>query len=58
MGSESNCYRNALAAVSALGVLVSIYAYHVETQMEADDSYEALCDISPKVSCTKVFGSK
>lgn len=57
-GSSATCFRNSLAAVSALGVLISIYAFHVETRHEEDPNYEALCDISERVSCTKVFSSK
>lgn len=57
-GGSATCFRNSLAAVSALGVLISIYAFHVETRHEEDPNYEALCDISERVSCTKVFSSK
>lgn len=45
-------------AVSAMAVLISIYSFHVETRAEEDSNYEALCDISEKISCTKVFNSK
>lgn len=55
---RATCYRNSLAAVSAVGVLISIYAFHVESRHEQDNTYEALCDISERVSCTKVFSSK
>lgn len=57
-GSSENCYCNGLAAVSALGVIISIYAFHVESRAEQDSNYEAMCDISERVSCTKVFSSK
>lgn len=57
-GASATCYQYSLAAVSALGVLISIYAFHVETRHEEDPNYEALCDISERVSCTKVFSSK
>lgn len=56
--TSGNCYRNSLICVSALGIAISIYAFHVESRMEEDDQYEALCDISERVSCTKVFSSK
>lgn len=41
-----------------LGFTASYYAYVVETKVEADDSYEAMCDISEHVSCTKAFASE
>ena len=41
-----------------VGILVSAYAYYVETSKEKDDSFQALCDINAKVSCSKVFTSK
>jgi len=43
------------------GVALSLYAYYVEVMMEASAAsggdYEALCDVSEKVSCTKVFNT-
>lgn len=41
-----------------IGLGLSYYAYVVETKKEQDDSYEAMCDISEHVSCTKVFMSE
>ncbi|KAF6023079.1 VKORC1L1 [Bugula neritina] len=43
---------------ACIGILVSCYAYYVETTKEIDTSYVALCDINPSVSCSKVFTSK
>lgn len=40
------------------GILVSLYAYHVETSKEANAAYQAFCDISDSISCSKVFTSK
>lgn len=40
------------------GVLLSVYAYYVEVRAEEDSSYQALCDISQRISCTKVFTSE
>ena len=43
------------------GLALSLYAYYVEVMMEASaatgSDYEALCDVSEKVSCTKVFNT-
>ena len=47
------------SAVSCvLGILVSIYTYHVETSHEKDPSFRALCDISESISCTKVSATR
>ncbi|XP_073403613.1 vitamin K epoxide reductase complex subunit 1-like protein 1 [Dendrobates tinctorius] len=42
----------------ALGLALSVYAYHVETSRENDAGYRALCDINPSISCSKVFTSR
>lgn len=44
--------------VCALGIALSVYAYHVETSRENDAAYRALCDINPSISCSKVFTSR
>lgn len=41
-----------------LGFLLSIYALYVEYKALLDDSYEAFCDISAEISCSKVFLSE
>lgn len=47
-----------IAAVCVLGFAASYYAYLVEKAVEEDDLYEAMCDISEHVSCTKAFSSE
>lgn len=47
-----------IAFCCMIGVLLSIYALNIEIHAESDSSYEALCDISEHVSCSKVFTSK
>ncbi|XP_050812978.1 vitamin K epoxide reductase complex subunit 1-like protein 1 [Gopherus flavomarginatus] len=42
----------------ALGLALSVYALHVESSRERDPDYLALCDLSPSVSCSKVFTSR
>jgi len=42
----------------AVGISLSIYAYHVETTKETDHDFQAMCDISETMSCSKVFTSK
>ncbi|XP_078508622.1 vitamin K epoxide reductase complex subunit 1 [Lissotriton helveticus] len=41
-----------------VGIVLSVYAYHVETSKEGDASYRAMCDINPSISCSKVFTSR
>lgn len=48
----------AISAAVILGFAVSFYAYKVERMTENDPSYEAVCDISEHVSCTKAFSSE
>ncbi|XP_034940837.1 vitamin K epoxide reductase complex subunit 1-like protein 1 [Chelonus insularis] len=50
---------NAGIIVSCIvGLFLSYYAYIVETSKEQDPDYEAMCDISENISCTKVFMSE
>ncbi|XP_059829179.1 vitamin K epoxide reductase complex subunit 1-like protein 1 [Mobula hypostoma] len=48
----------ARGSVCLLGVLLSVYAYHVESARGSDPGYVAMCDFSEQMSCTKVFGSR
>ena len=45
--------------LSLAGLLLSLYALHVETQASKDPEYVALCDISSlSLSCSKVLASR
>ena len=44
--------------VCLIGYCLSLYAIHVESSAEDDSNYVAYCDISSKVSCSKVFLSE
>lgn len=44
--------------VSAIGFLLSIYAYHTETKLHSIKNYKASCDINNRISCSKAFLSK
>nr|XP_033800945.1 vitamin K epoxide reductase complex subunit 1 [Geotrypetes seraphini] len=44
--------------ICTVGIVLSVYAYHVETSKESDANYKALCDISSSISCSKVFTSR
>ncbi|XP_013869358.1 vitamin K epoxide reductase complex subunit 1 [Austrofundulus limnaeus] len=41
-----------------LGLLLSVYALHVELTKERDPAYRAMCDLGESVSCSKVFTSR
>jgi len=60
MPADCNLRKYNVRIVSAcvIGIALSYYAYAVKTNKEQDDSYEALCDISENISCTKVFMSE
>ncbi|XP_071443731.1 vitamin K epoxide reductase complex subunit 1-like protein 1 [Hetaerina americana] len=49
---------NGILFMCICGVLLSYYAYVVETSKEEDENYEAMCDISEHMSCTKAFTSR
>lgn len=44
--------------ICILGFCLSLYALHVERNAEEDIEYVAFCDISNRISCSKVFLSK
>lgn len=44
--------------VCLLGILLSVYAFHVEREKSRDANYQAMCDLSNSISCSKVFGSR
>ncbi|KAG0410693.1 hypothetical protein HPB47_012177 [Ixodes persulcatus] len=50
--------RTVNAVLCVLGILISCYAYRVETRKEHDRSYQAMCDINQHMSCSKVFTSR
>jgi vitamin-K-epoxide reductase (warfarin-sensitive) len=41
-----------------MGALVSLYAIHVEHMKELDEDFTASCDISDKMSCSRVLTSE
>jgi vitamin-K-epoxide reductase (warfarin-sensitive) len=42
---------------SMLGLVICWYAFVIEMSKELDDKYEAMCDISEHMSCSKVLTS-
>ncbi|CBN75221.1 conserved unknown protein [Ectocarpus siliculosus] len=47
-----------LQAMGAIGLCLSLYAVYVEHKNEEDSSYEAMCDVSERMSCSKVLMSE
>ncbi|XP_045609261.1 vitamin K epoxide reductase complex subunit 1-like protein 1 isoform X2 [Procambarus clarkii] len=50
--------RLAMMLLAFIGIGLSLYALYVEVMKESDAAYQAMCDISPSISCSKVFTSK
>ncbi|XP_077596732.1 vitamin K epoxide reductase complex subunit 1-like protein 1 [Stigmatopora nigra] len=50
--------RIARLLVCLLGILLSLYAFHIEGEKARDPTYKALCDVSSSISCSKVFSSR
>ena len=42
----------------AFGLVLSVYALHVELSRESNPDYRAMCDLGEAVSCSKVFTSR
>eukprot|EP01039_Chlorochromonas_danica_P002133 gene2134-2327_t len=40
-----------------VGIVVAAYAIYIEVETSSESDYEALCDISQEISCTKVLES-
>ncbi|OAD54340.1 Vitamin K epoxide reductase complex subunit 1-like protein 1, partial [Eufriesea mexicana] len=47
-----------IVTICIVGFTLSSYAHYIEKAKEKDDLYEAICDISEHLSCTKAFSSE
>lgn len=45
-------------AVCVIGIVISLYAFHVEREKERDPGYQAMCDLNEWVRCSTVFSSR
>lgn len=45
----------ALIILAAIGFCISLYAYHVELKIKKSISYKPACDLSDRISCSKVM---
>lgn len=50
--------RVARSAVCAAGILLSLYACHLEREKGRDLRYQALCDLSERVRCSAAITSR
>jgi len=44
--------------IAIIGIFLSAYALYVEKKMRIDKKYNAVCDISKNISCSRAFRSK
>lgn len=58
MVMQSEQYSAFIAIACMIGTGLSLYSYYVESKLAEDSSYEAMCDISEQISCSKVFSSE
>jgi len=49
--------RTIINFLASIGIALSFYALYVEYKSSLDSSYVAMCDISEKMACSKVFSS-
>ncbi|VDP13204.1 unnamed protein product [Onchocerca flexuosa] len=45
------------AALSFMGLAISLYALYVQHNLDSDINYQPVCDIAYYVSCSKAFRS-
>lgn len=50
--------RKARVFLCFFGLVLSVYALHVELSRARDPDYRAMCDLGEAVSCSKVFTSR
>ncbi|XP_061562300.1 vitamin K epoxide reductase complex subunit 1 [Phycodurus eques] len=50
--------RTVRVLLCVFGLILSVYALHVELSREHDPDYRAMCDLGESVSCSKVFTSR
>ncbi|CAF1296261.1 unnamed protein product [Rotaria magnacalcarata] len=51
-------YRQIATVLFLVGIGLSFYAFYVETRKANDPSYRAACDISERMSCSRVLTSR
>lgn len=51
-------YRISVNILCFIGITLSLYAFYVETRKDQDPNYRAACDISERMSCSRVLTSR
>ncbi|XP_037049050.1 vitamin K epoxide reductase complex subunit 1 [Bradysia coprophila] len=51
-------YSLGIKFLCVIGILLSAYSLYVKYRLARDSDYEALCDLSDRIKCTKVFHSR
>lgn len=55
---SSSTYRRSVTILCLAGMSLSLYAFYVETRKNNDPSYRAACDITERMSCSRVLTSR
>lgn len=42
-----------ITVLACIGLLLSLYSYHLEKKIKQDQSYKPVCDLSDRISCSK-----
>lgn len=51
-------YFNIIIGLAALGFVISLYTYLIEQKIRNNSEYKPVCDISDRISCSKVINSE
>lgn len=51
-------YFNIIIGLGILGFAISLYTYFVEQKLRNDSNYKPVCDLSDRISCSKVINSE
>lgn len=54
---SSSAPNHTCAAISFIGLAISLYALYVEHNLDSDINYQPMCDIAYYISCSKAFRS-
>ena len=52
------CLSAAIVTLSVCGVVLSVYAIHIERSKHSNESYQAHCDLDDTIACSHVLTSE
>ena len=55
---DNNMALSLIQICSLAGLFLSVYSLHIEKRFAESKEYRAVCDISNRISCTKLFSSR